>query len=121
MLIKWSELLISQLWNSFHYPDQIEPALDETLKNLGVDYLDLYLIHWSVRTSLSIHCPPLTASRPLALKRDGKPYDKDLTHNPYPTWQKLEELVDKGKIRNIGVSKYAASTPLEVLAHRCQL
>jgi len=31
--------------------------------------------------------------------------DEDLTANPYPTWQKLEELVDKGKIRNIGISK----------------
>ena len=33
--------------------------------------------------------------------------DEDLTANPYPTWKKLEEMVDKGKIRNIGVSKYA--------------
>jgi diketogulonate reductase-like aldo/keto reductase len=31
--------------------------------------------------------------------------DEDLTADPYPTWQKLEELVDKGKIRNIGISK----------------
>ncbi|KAJ7626604.1 NADP-dependent oxidoreductase domain-containing protein [Mycena polygramma] len=48
----------------------------------------MYLIHW-----------------PLA-KKDGKPYDKDLTENPYPTWQKLEEMVEKGKIRNIGVSNF---------------
>lgn len=34
--------------------------------------------------------------------------DEALTANPYPTWKKLEELVDKGKIRNIGVSKYAS-------------
>jgi aryl-alcohol dehydrogenase-like predicted oxidoreductase len=43
--------------------------------------------------------------RPLA-RKDGQPYDKNLTENPYPTWQKLEELVEKGKVRNIGVSKY---------------
>jgi diketogulonate reductase-like aldo/keto reductase len=35
--------------------------------------------------------------------------DEALTANPYPTWKKLEELVDKGKIRNIGISKYVFS------------
>jgi predicted aldo/keto reductase-like oxidoreductase len=33
-----------QLWNSSHTPERVEPALDETLKNLGVSYLDLYLM-----------------------------------------------------------------------------
>jgi len=50
--------------------------------------------------------------RPIAFEKD--PYedegkvviDEALTENPYPTWKKLEELVDKGKIRNIGVSKW---------------
>ena len=32
--------------------------------------------------------------------------DWDLTNDPYPTWRKLEELVQKGKIRNIGISKW---------------
>lgn len=49
--------------------------------------------------------------RPIAFKRE--PFEKEgkivideaLTMNPYPTWKKLEELVDKGKIRNIGISK----------------
>ncbi|KAJ7261773.1 NADP-dependent oxidoreductase domain-containing protein [Mycena haematopus] len=79
--------ITSKLWNTFHAPSDIEAALDDSLAKLGTDYLDMYLIHW-----------------PLA-KKDGQPYDKDLTHNPYPTWQKLEEMVEKGKIRNIGVSK----------------
>ena len=43
----------------------------------------------------------------MAVNRDSGNIDFDLTENPYPTWQKLEELVEKGKIRNIGVSKYA--------------
>lgn len=46
----------------------------------------------------------LSEGRPLA-RKNGQPYDKELTHNPYPTWQKLEEMVEKGKVRNIGVSK----------------
>jgi len=85
-----SELwLTSKLWNFFHAPDDIEPALDQSLANLGTDYLDLYLVHW-----------------PVAFNKDTGNLDFDLTENPYPTWKKLEELVEKGKIRNIGVSNF---------------
>lgn len=34
--------LTSKLWNTGHRPDQVEKELDETLAQLGVDYLDLY-------------------------------------------------------------------------------
>lgn len=41
----------------------------------------------------------------MAFGKDGK-NDVALTENPYTTWQKLEEMVEKGKIKNIGVAKY---------------
>ena len=48
--------------------------------------------------------------RPIAFKKGtNNEVDEALTADPYPTWQKLEELVDKGKVRNIGVSKYDSS------------
>lgn len=82
--------LTSKLWNNFHAPEDIETALDQSLSMLGTNYLDLYLIHW-----------------PVAFKKEGNNViDEDLTADPYPTWQKLEELVDKGKIRNIGISNF---------------
>jgi diketogulonate reductase-like aldo/keto reductase len=86
--------ITSKLWNAFHAPEDIEPILDESLSHLQTSYLDLYLIHW-----------------PVAFKREhyvnGRiVIDEELTANPYPTWKKLEELVDKGKIRNIGVSNF---------------
>ncbi|KAF8133332.1 NADP-dependent oxidoreductase domain-containing protein, partial [Boletus edulis] len=78
------------LWNNYHAPEDIESVLDDSLSKLGTDYLDLYLIHW-----------------PVAFKRTGNNVlDEELTADPYPTWQKLEELVDKGKIRNIGISNF---------------
>ena len=36
----------TKLWNEFHKPEDVEPALRQSLRNLGLDYLDLYLMHW---------------------------------------------------------------------------
>ncbi len=59
------------------------------------------LIYVLVGTDLTL------SFRPIAFKRGtSNELDVELTANPYPTWAKLEELVDKGKIRNIGISKY---------------
>jgi len=97
------------LWNSFHAPEDVEASLDQSLSRLQTPYLDLYLIHWYVvRSSFAVFNVD-GCRRPIAFKKelkDGKTVvDEELTANPYPTWKKLEELVDKGKIRNIGVSK----------------
>ena len=38
--------ITSKLWSAFHHPEEIENACKMSLKNLGLDYLDLYLMHW---------------------------------------------------------------------------
>ena len=48
---------------------------------------------------------PIAFNRELSEKEQKIVIDEALTANQYPTWKKLEDLVGKGKIRNIGISK----------------
>jgi len=70
----------SKLDNDAHQPDDARRAFDESLKVLGVDYLDLFLIHWPLPTR----------------------YDGDYVS----TWQTLEEFYREGRARSIGVSNF---------------
>lgn len=70
----------SKLNNGFHKPDDARRAFDGTLKALGSDYVDLFLIHWPLPTL----------------------YDGDFVS----TWQVLEEFKRDGRARSIGVSNF---------------
>jgi len=88
----------SKLWNSYHRPEDVEPALKETLQELQLDYLDLYLIHW-----------PVVFKRSVATNIPSQG-DDILTLDEVPienTWQAMELLIEKGLVRNIGVSNFS--------------
>ncbi|XP_056648014.1 aldo-keto reductase family 1 member B1-like [Diorhabda sublineata] len=95
--VKREELFItSKLWNTMHRPDLVEPAIRTTLKNLCIDYLDLYLIHW-----------------PFALKEEDElfPTNPDGTTaysdvDFVDTWKEMEKLVKKGLTKSIGISNF---------------
>ena len=87
----------SKLWNNKHHPDDVEGACRKTLADLGLDYLDLYLMHFPVAFQRGEVMNPL--------KENGD-IEFDETIHPTETWLAMENLVDKGLVRSIGVSNF---------------
>lgn len=81
-----------QLWittkldNPWH--KRVAEGIDTSLKNLGMDYVDLYLMHWPCSTD------------PDDLKKHYPDW------NFIDTWREMQKLVGTGKVRNIGVSNF---------------
>jgi len=99
----------SKLWNTFHRKEDIAAACDETLKNLAIDYLDLYLIHWPVAFEAGKGTLfPKNADDSFMI--DTK--DPDFSE----TWGGMEELVKAGKVKNIGLSNFTIEQIEEVLS-----
>ncbi len=99
------ELFItSKLWNSFH--SDVETGLKLSLTALGLDYLDLYLIHWPHAFKGGKGAWPI--------KRDGI-IDYDFDTHPTMTWLAMEKLVDKGLVKSIGVSNFNSKQIQDIL------
>jgi len=94
------ELFItSKLWNTFHQPEDVEPACRTTLANLGLDYLDLYLIHWPT----GLKKPEDISNLFPKDENDVLIYD---AVDPTETWMAMETLVSKGLCKSIGLSNF---------------
>ncbi|KAL7260165.1 hypothetical protein ACSBR1_005936 [Camellia fascicularis] len=98
-----TELFItSKLWCSDAHPDRVLPALQNTLQRLGLEYLDLYLIHF-----------------PISLKSGGYevPFsDKDLCPMDFKSvWEAMEECHKLGLSKHIGVSNFSCKKLQQLL------
>jgi alcohol dehydrogenase (NADP+) len=85
----------TKLWNSNHRPERVEPAFEASLGKLGLDYLDLYLIHTPFAFQPGDEQDPRDENGDVI-------YDKGVTF--LDTWRAMEDLVDHGKCRAIGLS-----------------
>jgi alcohol dehydrogenase (NADP+) len=85
----------SKLWNDKHAENDVIASCRQSLADLRLDYLDLYLIHWPFP---NFHRPGCDVTSRSA---DAKPY---IHANFMRTWRKMEELVDLGLVRHIGTS-----------------
>jgi len=95
--VKREELWItSKLWNNRHRIEQVEPAIQLTLKNLQLDYLDLYLIHWPIVLNDDVNFPSKSDEM---VSLEKTPLQE--------TWKGMIEIKEKGLARHIGTSNFS--------------
>jgi alcohol dehydrogenase (NADP+) len=87
--------ITSKLWNDKHGENDVIASCRQSLADLSLNYLDLYLVHWPFP---NYHPPGCDVS---SRSKDAKPY----IHTEFmKTWRKMEDLVDSGLVRHIGTS-----------------
>ncbi len=108
--------LTSKLWNTFHRPEHVCEACEKTLDDLGVDYLDLYLVHFPI----ALKYVPIAQRYPPEWIFDPKAEHPTMEIDPVPlfeTWRAMEQLVQAGLVRNIGVCNYNSALLHDLMAY----
>lgn len=96
--------ITSKLWNTFHAAEHVEEACRKSLNDLGLEQLDLYLIHFPIALEyvpIETRYPPEWVHDPAA--SSGMKLGRVPLHE---TWAAMEALVDTGLTKRIGVCNY---------------
>ena len=93
--------IISKVWHD--EVEDVEAACKRSLQKLGVDYLDLYLVHWPIAMK-TIH------------EGDQVRYER-IKMPMHKVWAQMETLVDKGLVRSIGVSNFNVQSLWDMLSY----
>ncbi|KAI9484110.1 MAG: xylose reductase [Benjaminiella poitrasii] len=105
--------VVTKLWNTYHNKSQVRPAFEKQLKDLELDYVDLYLIHFPV---------PLKHVNHDEVYPPGwyQPNKTEIEFEPspmYECWHEMEKLVEAKLTRNIGVSNFNVQMILDLLTY----
>lgn len=113
-LVKRSDLfIVSKLWNTFHEGQHVEPICRKQLADWGVDYFDLYIVHFPVSLK---YVDPAERYPPGWMAADGKTIEP--AKAPIQeTWTAMEALVEKKLARSVGVSNFSAQLLMDLLRY----
>ncbi len=106
----------SKLWNTYHSPEHVQAACEKSLADLGLDYLDLYMIHFPVAqrfVPFEKNYPPGWFFDPNA----ANPTFEEASVPISDTWQAMEELAKSGLVRNIGICNFGTSQMRDLLSY----
>jgi alcohol dehydrogenase (NADP+) len=111
-VVKREELFItSKVWNDMHGQGDVLLSCAKTLKDLRLDYLDFYFVHWPFP---NYHAPGCDGD---SRNPDSKPFSVEEFMN---TWRQMERLVDMGLTKNIGMSSMTIPK-LEAVLPLCRI
>jgi len=106
----------SKLWNTYHAKEHVRPALERTLRDLGLDHLDLYLVHFPIAQRFV----PFERRYPPGWYFDPNAPQPRMEFARIPlaeTWAAMEELVTAGLVRNIGVCNMGTALLRDLLSY----
>ncbi|VDN10355.1 unnamed protein product [Dibothriocephalus latus] len=93
------------LWSDSHCLKDVRPGCEKSLRDLGLKYLDLYLVHYPMAFKVVPLPRPYVRS---AIEFENVPLEE--------TWKGMEELVEAGLVRSIGVSNFNKAQLERILA-----
>ncbi len=106
----------SKLWNTYHAAQHVRQACEKTLDDLGLDYLDLYLIHFPIAQRFV----PFETAYPPGWFFDENAANPVIEEARVPvseTWEAMEELAKSGLVRNIGICNFGTSQIRDLLTY----
>ncbi|KAL9657040.1 hypothetical protein ABK040_014588 [Willaertia magna] len=108
----------SKLWNTFHSKENVREACVKVLKDLKLEYLDLFLIHWPLSWEYTGSGGDYNLEKPeLAFPKDENGKLKGGKVPMIETWQAMEKLVEEGLVKSIGVSNCNMQIILDILTY----